>query len=107
MIEVRDIRGLPLGDERRKTAYPVEPPPRPLNGYEHLFEPMTYSHVMSTSWYFDASDPANEAEADRVIADLCFAAETYKPLVGPLVYKPCRIVIDNYGGTIVGRRKDA
>ncbi len=94
MIDVIDIRGLPLGAPERKTAYPRE-----------SFEfgvPMRYLHLMSTRWYFDASDPRMEQEADRVKAELCFAAETWKVRDG---YRPIRVVVDNFGGTIVGERQ--
>ncbi len=93
MLEVIDLVGLPLDAPERKTAYPRDT-------FE-LGVPMRYLHLMSTRWYFDASDPRNEAEANRVKSELCFAAETWKVRDG---YRPIRVVVDNFGGTIVGER---
>jgi hypothetical protein len=91
-VEVFDLRGLPLGDPLRKVAYPDSPLAFP--------SPMRYSHLLSTRWYFDASDPANASEADRVIGDLCFAAESGS--AANEVYRPLHVVVDNFGGTVVG-----
>ncbi len=93
MIEVVDLRGLPLGAPERVSAYPREP--------FTLGVPMRYLHLLSTRWYFDASEQRHEAEAERVKAELCFAAETWQVRDG---YKPVRVVVDNFGGTIVGDR---
>ena len=101
-MKVHDLRGLPLGDPARREAYPDSPPSSPLAGRRHLYEPMRYSHLLSTRWYFDASDPANKNEADRVIGELCYAAETWGGDCRR-AYRPLHVVVDNYGGTVVGQ----
>jgi hypothetical protein len=95
MIEVRDLRGLPLGDPARETAYPRE-------AFD-FGKPMQYLHLLNTRWYYDASKPENEAEAAKSIGALCMEAETWQKR-GSHDYKPFRIVIDNFGGTIIGQR---
>lgn len=95
-IPLVDIRGLPLGDPKRKTAYPDE-------GFPPLGESIRYIHLQSSRWYFDASQPENAEEANRAIGELIQTAETWdKPYSAP--YKPFRVVVDNFGGTIIGRR---
>jgi hypothetical protein len=95
-MQVFDLRGKALDDPLRKIAYPDSPLSYPA--------PMLYSHLQSTRWYFDASDPANAVEADRVISDLCFAAETHETY--QRAYRPLHVVVDNFGGTVVGILKD-
>lgn len=90
-MKVYDLRGKDLSDPLRKEAYPSE------KTYE-LGRPLTYMHLESASWYFDASDPRNEAEASRVVSELCFRAETQKYYSDG--YKPLHIVVDNFGGTV-------
>ena len=95
MIDVIDLRGLALSDEARKTAYPRDD--------FKLGESMRYIHLLSTRWYYDASKPEHASEADKAIAALCFEAETWdKGYSKP--YKPFRVVVDNFGGTIIGKR---
>lgn len=94
-MKVYDLRGKDLSDPIRKEAYPSDTSYR-------LGRPLTYLHLEGTSWYFDASDPRNKLEADRVISELCFRAETGK--FYSTGYKPLHIVIDNFGGTIIGIR---
>jgi hypothetical protein len=98
-MKVYDLRGLELRDPLRKKAYPSD------DSFA-LGTPMRYLHLMSTNWYFDASDPANAAEAERVIGDLCFRAETAGGSIDGF-YRPLHIVVDNYGGTIIGIRREA
>jgi hypothetical protein len=93
-MKVYDLRGLSLSDPVRKEAYPSD------DSFT-LGVPMRYLHLQSSQWYFDASDPANQAEADRVIGELCFTAETWNKSWSA-EYKPLHVVVDNYGGTIVG-----
>lgn len=94
-MDVVDIRGLPLGHPERKTAYPDD---GPWDGS------IRFLHLLSTRWYFDASQPEHATEAERVIGELVTEAETWnKSYSEP--YKPYRVVIDNFGGIIVGRRE--
>jgi hypothetical protein len=96
-MKVYDLRGLELRDPVRKEAYPESP--------HVLGEPMRYLHLQSSQWYFDASDPANQAEADRVIGELCFTAETWNKSWSA-EYKPLHVVVAAGRSSASGRSSD-
>lgn len=100
-MKVYDLRGKPLGDPIRKEAYPDSPGTPLQPGRKFLHQPMKYSHLLSTRWYFDASDPANAEESARVIGELCYAAETWGGDCRR-AYRPLHVVVDNFGGTVMG-----
>lgn len=98
-MKVYDLRGKDLSDPIRTEAYPeaVE------LWNADKFQGLKHIHLLSTRWYFDASEERNADEAARVIGELCLAAETGKFYADG--YRPLHVVVDNFGGTVVGIRK--
>lgn len=92
-VEVIDLRGLPLEHERRETAYPREP----------VGDRLVYLHMLNTRWYYDASDPRNADEAAESIGRLVDEAQNRAERDQAPGYVPFRVVVDNFGGTIIGR----
>jgi hypothetical protein len=99
LVDVYDLRGLPLGDPERKRVAGLSS--------AGIGGPLPFIHLESTRWYFDASDPTNEDEAARVIAVLCFRGETASARGYDSAYRADHVVVDNYGGHIVGALKVA
>jgi hypothetical protein len=95
-VEVVDLRGLPLGHPRRKTAYPQD-----------YGMPMRYLHLVSVNWYYDASDPAHCDEAHASIGRLVEEARNRRERDTAPGFHPWRVVVDNYGGTIIGRKGES
>jgi hypothetical protein len=96
-MHVYDLRGLPLGDPKRKEVAELSRSPIDFE------RPLAFIHLESTRWYFNASDPQHADESARVIADLCFRTETAGTRGYDSAYRADHVVVDNYGGHIVGR----
>lgn len=97
LLPTYGLRGLPYDDPARRDAYDCGIPRGMRDGC------IVTLHALSTRWYYDGCDDRNASDfADSLRGLGEFAARELERFAdGSSDWKPARIVVDRYGGTVV------